>query len=60
MMNEETLAVLDDLMDQMSIETSMSITKVGRSLRIPSTPDYNGTNQSIDMDMILLNFPFLN
>lgn len=59
-MNEETLAVLDNLTEQMSIETLMSITKVGRSLRIPSTPDYNGADQSIDMDMILLNFPFLN
>ncbi len=59
-MDKEALAVLDQLFELLSIETAVSIANVGRKLRIPPTPDYTGTDQSIDMDMILLNFPFLN
>lgn len=55
----QTIDNLDALVDQMSLSTEISLRKTERTFtkqyNIPWTSDY-----SVEMDIVLLNFPFLN
>lgn len=59
-MNAATVDAVDDLMDTLAIPVQIIFTKVNHTLRRQAPKSKFDWKDSVDMDCVLLNFPFLN
>ena len=58
-MNDETIAVVDCLIDELALQVILQITTTNYELR-RELPMADVLEDYVDMDVVLMNFPFLN
>jgi hypothetical protein len=59
-MNAATVDAIDDLIDELAIPVMIIFSKVNHTLRRQAPKGEFDWKDSVDMDCVLLNFPFLN
>ena len=58
-MNAETIAVVDCLVEELAIPVIIQLTKTNRQLILDHPMGGFDWKDSVDMDVVLMNFPFL-
>lgn len=59
-MNAETVDVVDCLVEELAVPVIIQLTKANRELRREHPRGKFNWKDSVDMDVVLMNFPFLN